>query len=91
LEELAGIALVNIGDINCQQANPGLESCYDYCDLLFDPKNSTSWTTKSLDNGDLFELSMYYESFLNLTGTAYYGFETLTLGLPGSDLSSLTE
>ena len=42
-----------------------------------------------MDNGGLFELNTYYEGFLNLTGNAYYGFESLTLGVPGSDLPSL--
>jgi hypothetical protein len=37
----------------------------------------------------LFELTTYYESFLNLTGNAYYGFDTLTLGVPGANLPSL--
>ena len=73
----------------CEQANPDLEGCDDSRGLLFDPKKSTSWTTERLDNGGLFKLNTYYEGFLNLTGNAYYGFETLALGLPGSDLPSL--
>jgi hypothetical protein len=73
----------------CDQANPGLAGCDNSRGLLFDPKKSTSWTTEHLDNGGLFELNTYYEGFLNLTGNAYYGFESLTLGVPGSDLPSL--
>lgn len=37
----------------------------------------------------MFKLTTYYEAFLNLTGNAYYGFDTLTLGVPGSELPSL--
>lgn len=44
-----------------------------------------------MDNGGLFTLNTYYEKFLNLTGNAYYGFETLTLGLPGSGLPSVEQ
>jgi len=73
----------------CEQANPDLEGCDDSRGLLFDPKKSTSWTTERLDNGGLFELNTYYEGFLNLTGNAYYGFETLALGPLGADLPSL--
>lgn len=73
----------------CEQANPNLTGCDDSRGLLFDPKKSTSWTTERLDNGGLFKLNTYYEGFLNLTGNAYYGFETLALGAPGSELPSL--
>lgn len=73
----------------CEQANPDLADCDDSRGLLFDLQKSTSWTTESLDNRGLFKLNTYYEGFLNLTGNAYYGFETLTLGVPGSDLPSL--
>ena len=37
----------------------------------------------------MFELTTYYEGFLNLTGNAYYGFDTLALGAPGANLPSL--
>ena len=73
----------------CQQANPHLAGCDDSRGVLFDPENSTSWTNETLDNGGLFKLITYYEGFLNLTGNAYYGFDTLALGLPGSDVPSL--
>jgi hypothetical protein len=73
----------------CEQVNPNITGCDDSRGLLFDPEKSTSWTTERLDNGGLFELNTYYEGFLNLTGKAYYGFETLTLGVTGSDLPSL--
>ena len=73
----------------CTLANPNLASCEDSRGLSFNPNKSTSWNTERLENGGLFKLGTYYENFLNLTGNAYYGFDTLTLGVPGADLPSL--
>lgn len=73
----------------CTQANPNLTNCEDSRGLAFNPNESTSWSTERLDNNGLFQLNTCYEGFLNLTGAAYYGFDTLSLGLPGSGLPSL--
>ena len=73
----------------CTLANPNLTNCEDSRGLAFNPNKSTSWSTERLEIDGLFGLTTYYESFLNLTGNAYYGFDTLTLGLPGADLPSL--
>jgi hypothetical protein len=66
-----------------------LTHCEDSRGLTFSPNKSTSWSTERLDNDGLFSLNTYYEGFLNLTGNAYYGFDTLALGVPGSGLPSL--
>jgi hypothetical protein len=73
----------------CTLANPNLTHCEDSRGLTFSPNKSTTWSTERLDNDGLFSLNTYYEGFLNLTGNAYYGFDTLTLGVPGSGLPSL--
>ena len=73
----------------CTLANPNITSCEDSRGLTFNPNKSTSWNTERLDNNGLFQLTTYYEGFLNLTGNAYYGFDTLTLGVPGAELPSL--
>jgi hypothetical protein len=73
----------------CTLANPNLTHCEDSRGLTFSPNKSTSWSTERLDNDGLFSLNTYYEGFLNLTGNAYYGFDTLALGVPGSGLPSL--
>lgn len=73
----------------CTQANPSLTHCEDSRGLTFNPNKSTSWDIERLDNNGLFQLNTYYEAFLNLTGNAYYGFDTLALGVPGSELPSL--
>jgi hypothetical protein len=69
--------------------NSSVAQCDDSRGQLFNPNQSTSWSIERLDNGGLFTLYTYYESFLNLTGNAYYGFDTLKLGIPGSGLPSL--
>ncbi|KAM0717837.1 hypothetical protein Q7P37_006169 [Cladosporium fusiforme] len=74
----------------CTQANPNLTHCDDERGLPFNPNKSSSWSIERLENDGLFELSTWYEGLLNLTGNAYYGFDTLTLGLPGSGLPSLS-
>lgn len=75
----------------CIQANPNLTHCEDSRGLLFGPNKSSTWSIERLDNDGLFELNTYYEGFLNLTGNAYCGFDTITVGLPGSDLPSFND
>ena len=42
-------------------------------------------------NGGLYELDTYVEGQLSLSGNAYYGFDTLALGLEGSGLPTLED
>ena len=44
-----------------------------------------------LANGGLFELTLYEEKFLGYEGNAFYGFDNITLGLPGSGMPSVSE
>ncbi|THW38752.1 acid protease [Aureobasidium pullulans] len=49
---------------------------------LFKSNDSTSWSTQSLSNAGVFELTTEYaESYLGLDGVGAYGFDTLSLGL----------
>ncbi|KAF2454342.1 aspartic peptidase domain-containing protein [Lineolata rhizophorae] len=55
------------------------ESCPDDRGFTFDYTASSSW-----DEIGLFELSLYVESQLGLSGNAIYGFDSLTVGLQGA-------
>lgn len=74
--------------------NPSLSNCADRRGGLFYSNRSTSWTTQGLANGQdgaIYELETYEESFLGRAGNGSYGFETLSLGLSGSNLPSLNK
>ncbi|KAK4901292.1 hypothetical protein LTR27_001850 [Elasticomyces elasticus] len=70
-------------------ANPTLAGCGDSRGYLFQRNQSTTWSTERLANAGLYQLNTFVESKIGLTGNAYYGFDVLSLGLPGSDLPSL--
>lgn len=58
---------------------------------MFTPNESSSWSIHQLANGGLFELNTVEESLLGLSGNAYYGFDNIDLGLPGSGLPQLKQ
>jgi len=74
----------------CSQANPGLANCNNDRGWSFISNASSTWSTQRLANNGLFTLYTVEEGLLGLTGNAYYGFDTLNLGLPGSGLPSIT-
>ncbi|TKA48843.1 hypothetical protein B0A54_00919 [Friedmanniomyces endolithicus] len=74
----------------CTVANPNLTDCDNARGNLFRSNLSSTWSTERLANGGLFQLNTFEEVKLGLTGNAYYGFDTLSLGLPGSGLPTLT-
>ncbi|KAK1058651.1 hypothetical protein LTR74_013203, partial [Friedmanniomyces endolithicus] len=74
----------------CTVANPNLTDCANALGNLFHSNLSSTWSTERLANGGLFQLNTFEEVKLGLTGNAYYGFDTLSLGLPGSGLPALT-
>lgn len=88
----AGAATWVVISEGCSQANPNLTNCAEERGGLFLSNTSTSWTTEGLPNGPdgaLFNLITYEESKLGFSGNAYYGFDTVTLGLTGSELPTL--
>lgn len=76
-------------DEGCTVANPTLPNCANERGYLFHRNLSTSWSTRRLDSGGLYSLTTFEESYLGLNGNAYYGFDTVNLGLPGSGLPTL--
>ena len=76
----------------CSAANPNLTSCPDDRGYLFHSNESTTWSTEGLGNGRkgvLYSLIAVVENMLGLSGGAYYGYDTVHLGLPGSNLPVL--
>ena len=76
----AGTTTWVVLDEGCSLANPNLTNCVSSRGGTFARNQSTSWSTKQLDNGGLYELNTYEENFLGLSGHAYYGFDTVSLG-----------
>ena len=72
----------------CTEANPGLANCSNERGYTFIRNASSTWSTQRLSNGGLFQLNTLEESYLGLTGNAYYGFDTVSLGT-GSGLPTL--
>ncbi|TKA70728.1 hypothetical protein B0A55_07562 [Friedmanniomyces simplex] len=70
-------------------ANPNLTNCDNNRGYLFQSNLSSTWSIQRLANGGLFELNTFEEISLGLSGNAYYGFDTVSLGLPGSGLPVL--
>lgn len=78
----------------CSQANPNLTNCAEERGGLFLSNTSTSWSTEGVPNGPsgaLFTLITYKESKLGLSGNAYYGFDSIALGIPGSGLPTIEQ
>ena len=50
---------------------------------------STTWSTSRLANGGLYQLNTFEERYLGLTGTGFYGFDNVNLGIVGQGLPSL--
>lgn len=72
--------------------NSNLEDCDRLRGNLFSYNDSTSWTINRPDtsaplaNNGTFQLILVEEGELGLAGNAYYGFDTIQLGLDGSGL-----
>lgn len=76
----------------CTAANPGLEGCADERGYLFHSNQSTTWSTEGLQNGKsgvLYQLIAIVEGWLGFGGNAYYGYDTISLGVPGSGLPTV--
>ncbi|USW56486.1 Putative aspartic peptidase A1 family, aspartic peptidase domain superfamily [Septoria linicola] len=75
----------------CELANPDLDG--DQCAFArgntFKRNASLTWSTSRLENGGLYEVGLYEESKLGLSANAYYGFDNVSFGLPGSVLPKL--
>ncbi|KAK5712070.1 hypothetical protein LTR15_012139 [Elasticomyces elasticus] len=74
----------------CWEANPGLPNCASIRGETFTRNASTTWSTQRLANGGLYQLPTYEEQPLGLTGSAYYGFDTVELGLDSQGLPTLS-
>ena len=57
---------------------------------LFNPNQSLTWSTESLQNGGLYNLFAYEEILLGYNGNAFFGYENITLGWQGSGLPMLS-
>ncbi|KAK5122236.1 hypothetical protein LTR85_004146 [Meristemomyces frigidus] len=75
----------------CTEVNANVSDCADERGYTFSSNLSTSWSTERLANGGLFELDTYEEGQLGLTSNAYYGFDTVQLGLDGSGAPTLRD
>lgn len=73
----------------CTVANPNLTDCGLDRGYLFYRNQSTSWSTQHLSGQGLYSLTLFVESDLGLSGNAYYGFDTINPGLPGSGLPTV--
>ncbi|KAK3679517.1 hypothetical protein LTR78_001078 [Recurvomyces mirabilis] len=76
-------------DEGCWQANPGLGDCASARGGTFVRNQSFSWSTQRLPSSGLLQLNTFEEGGLGLSGNAYYGFETVTLGIAGQNLPTL--
>ncbi|KAK3634946.1 hypothetical protein LTR56_005804 [Elasticomyces elasticus] len=88
MTDLADVWQVVLSE-GCWEANPGLLDCPDERGGTFTRNQSTSWSTERLPNAGLLQLNSYEENFLGLSGSAYYGFDTVTLGIDGEGLPTL--
>lgn len=73
----------------CTVANPNLTDCGFDRGYLFYRNQSSSWSTQHLSGQGLYSLTLLVESGLGLSGNAYYGFDTINPGLPGSGLPTV--
>jgi hypothetical protein len=76
----------------CAVVNPNLTDCANERGYLFQSNSSTSWSTQGIQNGvdgAIFSLNTFEEGLLGLTGNASYGYDTVNLGLPGSNLPTI--
>jgi hypothetical protein len=79
----------------CTLVNPTLDNCDNLRGNVFSYDNSSSWTidragtSTPLTNNGTFHLLTIEEGKLGLVGNAYYGFDTIRLGLDGSGLPSV--
>lgn len=84
--------MLKIHPIGCDTVNPNLPNCADRRGGLFYSNKSTTFSTQGLANGRdgaIYELGTYEENFLDRSGNASYGRDTVSLGLSGSNLPSL--
>lgn len=76
----------------CVDVNPKLTNCANERGYLFQSNVSTSWSTEGIQNGAdgaIFSLNTFEESYLGLSGNASYGYDTVSLSIPGSGLPTL--
>ncbi|CAK1366282.1 unnamed protein product [Cercospora beticola] len=75
----------------CEQANPDLDpgECSFARGGTFERNASLTWSTSRLENNGLYEIVLYEEEKLGLSANAYYGFDTVSFGLPDSGLPKL--
>ncbi|KAK4996334.1 hypothetical protein LTR66_004035 [Elasticomyces elasticus] len=73
----------------CWKANPGLPNCPNVRGYTFTRNESTTWSTQQLSSGGLYALETVEEAYLGLTGSAYYGFDTVNMGIAGQGLPTL--
>lgn len=85
----AGSTIWVVVDEGCTIANPNLSNCGDERGDLFHRNLSTSWSTDRLEGQGIYSLNTLEESQLGLEGNAYYGWDTVMLGLPGSNMPSV--
>ncbi|KAF2165181.1 hypothetical protein M409DRAFT_67450 [Zasmidium cellare ATCC 36951] len=88
----AGTALWVVIPVGCTSVNPTLENCEGERGELFQSNLSTTWSTQNLVNnpdGAIYSLNTVEEAGLGLSGNGSYGYDTVTFGLPGSDLPTL--
>jgi hypothetical protein len=76
----------------CVNVNPDLANCEQRRGGLFQSNLSSTWSTQGIPNGvdgAIFSLETFEESLLGLDGNGSYGYDTVSFGLPGSNLPTL--
>ncbi|TVY14856.1 hypothetical protein LARI1_G008295 [Lachnellula arida] len=76
----------------CVDVNPDLENCLNERGYLFQSNQSLTWSTQGIKtgvDGAIFSLNTFEEGNLGLLGNGSYGYDTISLGLPGSGLPTL--
>lgn len=90
----AGTAIWVVIPVGCSAVNPTLENCEGKRGELFQSNLSTTWSTQGLVNnpdGAIYSLNTVQETGLGLSGNGSYGYDTVTLGLPGTGLPTLQD
>ncbi|KAF2430896.1 acid protease, partial [Tothia fuscella] len=88
----AGSTIWTVISQGCADVNPDLLNCPDRRGYLFQSNVSSTWTTQGIQNGvdgAIFSLNTFEEGKIGRVGNGSYGYDTINLGLSGSNLPTL--
>lgn len=87
----AGTTIWVVIEQGCTEVNPTLSNCGAERGNIYQSNLSSSWSTQRLENGGLYQLNTFEENFLDLGGNAYYGFDSVDLGVAGSGVPTVQD